>query len=294
MSDWSRREFVATLPILAAGAILPGAKAEDTAEIDADALVMVVMDPLALPLSCPCVKGYAQRKYDALAEWLSNKLGRNVHPVFSESLTHALKHKSHGRADLVIGKCSVVKQHATESKLALAHIAMLTGKDGKTTQTGLIVVPAKDPAKAVADLKGYRILFGTPDADEKYAAPIALLKQHGVEVPETVETCAACSDGATIILEAGEKVRGAAVISSYAKPLLEGCGTIQKGDLRVVGETEPLPFIGAFLNDELPADLKKQVQAELLNVLEDVELCLKIESRRGFVALADETAKKKS
>jgi ABC-type phosphate/phosphonate transport system substrate-binding protein len=84
------------------------------------------------------------------------------------------------------------------------------------------------------------------------------------------------------------------VISSSLKPVLEGCGTVQKGDLRVVGETEPVPFIGAFLNDELSADVKKQVQAELLNVLEDVELCLKIESRRGFVALADDSAKKKS
>jgi len=26
-----------------------------------DGLTVVVMDPLALPLSCPCVKGYAQR-----------------------------------------------------------------------------------------------------------------------------------------------------------------------------------------------------------------------------------------
>ncbi|MBW3598872.1 MAG: hypothetical protein KY475_16560, partial [Planctomycetes bacterium] len=33
-------------------------------------LTMVVMDPLAAPLSCPCVEGYAQRKYEALAAHL--------------------------------------------------------------------------------------------------------------------------------------------------------------------------------------------------------------------------------
>jgi ABC-type phosphate/phosphonate transport system substrate-binding protein len=292
MSDWSRREFVATLPVLAAGAVLPG-RAE-AAEIDAKALVMVVTDPLALPLSCPCVKGYAQRKYDALAEWLSGKLGQPVQAVYAESLPYALKNRSKGRADVVIGKCSVVKQQAVESKLNLSHIAMLTGKDGKTTHTGLIVVPTNDPAKTLADLKGYRILLGTADSDEKSALPRELLKKHGVDVPEKVETCDTCGDAATLLLEAGEKVRSAAVISSSLKPVLEGCGTVQKGDLRVVGETEPVPFIGAFLNDELSADVKKQVQAELLNVLEDVELCLKIESRRGFVALADDSAKKKS
>ena len=30
-------------------------------------LSLIVMDPLAAPLSCPCVAGYAQRKYEVLA-----------------------------------------------------------------------------------------------------------------------------------------------------------------------------------------------------------------------------------
>jgi hypothetical protein len=30
-------------------------------------LTMIVMDPLAAPLACPCVKGYAQRDYEKLA-----------------------------------------------------------------------------------------------------------------------------------------------------------------------------------------------------------------------------------
>ncbi len=42
---------------------------------DANQLTMVVMDPLALPLSCPCVQGYAQRNYDKLAEALEKDLG---------------------------------------------------------------------------------------------------------------------------------------------------------------------------------------------------------------------------
>ena len=29
------------------------------------AFTLIVMDPLAAPLSCPCVEGYAQRKYEA-------------------------------------------------------------------------------------------------------------------------------------------------------------------------------------------------------------------------------------
>src|SRR5690606_33179298 len=45
-------------------------------------LRLVVMDPLAEPLSCPCVEGYAQRKYEKLAEYLSQELGREVTVAF--------------------------------------------------------------------------------------------------------------------------------------------------------------------------------------------------------------------
>src|SRR5438094_8614155 len=71
-------------------------------------LTMIVMDPLALPLSCPCVKGYAQRDYEKLAQFMEQKLGQPVTVAFSESLPAALKKKTDGKADIVIGKHSVV------------------------------------------------------------------------------------------------------------------------------------------------------------------------------------------
>src|SRR5688500_162229 len=48
----------------------PKASAAPEAAGSGDAISMVVMDPLALPLSCPCVAGYAQRKYEVLGEYL--------------------------------------------------------------------------------------------------------------------------------------------------------------------------------------------------------------------------------
>ena len=71
------------------------------------ALNLVVMDPLALPLSCPCVKGYAQRDYEQLGTYLEQRLSRPVKVSFSESLVSALKDKTNGKADLVIGKFSL-------------------------------------------------------------------------------------------------------------------------------------------------------------------------------------------
>src|SRR5947208_3409602 len=117
---------------------------------DKTPLTLIVMDPLAAPLSCPCVKGYAQRDYEKLAKQL--------------------------------------------------------------------------------------------------------------------ETHNSCSDGATKILDmhkSGEKA--VTVISSYAQPLLEGCGTIKKGDLRVLGETDPMPFVVAFISERVNASDRAAIQAALFS-----------------------------
>jgi ABC-type phosphate/phosphonate transport system substrate-binding protein len=161
----------------------------------------------------------------------------------------------------------------------------------------LILVPSADPAKKLADLKSYRLIFGPVESDEKHAAALTLLKKHGVEAPKKIETCAGCDEGCHKILDAGKDSRGAAVISSYARPLLEGCGQVKKGDLRVIGETAPVPFIVAFADDRLDAGLKKSLEESLLAVATEAPLCLALETLTGFVEVEDASllpGKKKS
>ncbi len=246
-------------------------------------LQLVVMDPLSAPLSCDCVKGYAQRKYEKLGEYLSKCLNRKVEVTWAESLEKALKETTKGRADLIIGKHSVVLYDARHAKFAVTPIAALTGKNGKTTQTGLIVVRKDDPAKAVADLAGYRILFGPEDCAEKYAAPMQLLKKHAVSLPVKVEIEATCSTAAKALMELEADVKAAAVISSYAEPLLAGCGTIKKGDLRVIGVSEEVPFITAFAADSLDTSLRDALRKALLDVGENADLLTALETSEGFV-----------
>ena len=260
----------------------------DKNQSSSQGLTMVVMDPLAAPLSCPCVEGYAQRKYEKLAEMLEAKLGQPVHLLFNDSLESALENLESGQADLIIGKDSVVRADVKKLKLKMKPVARLTGKEGTTTQNGLFVVRGDDPAKSVKDLKGYRIIFGPADCQEKHQAAIALLKKHGVPAPEKLEIDNACSDGAAKVVELGNQVRAAAVISSYAQPLLEGCGTIKKGDLRVVGTTEPVPFVTAFVSDRLSAQVREQLKNSLLSVATDAELVLALETLEGFVAIEKE------
>src|SRR5205823_957078 len=175
-------------------------------EIPAKGLVMVVMDPLAAPLSCPCVQGYAQRDYDKLAAYLSGELGKPVVAVYNASLPSALELDTKGRADIVIGKHSVVLYDAKRIGKQFRPVVALSGKEGQMTQHGLFLVLAGDPAKQVSDLKDYRLFFGTEDSDEKYATAMTTLKKHGITAPQPYETCAACSDGATKLLELAPNV----------------------------------------------------------------------------------------
>ena len=135
------------------------------------------------------------------------------------------------------------------------------------------------------------MIFGDVSADEKHAAALALFKDLGVKTPDKPDTCLACTDGATKVVDAGKAgQKVATVISSYAQPLLEGCGTIQKGDLRVVGETDPVPFIVAFANDKLPEATRTEVQKALLGIGSEKDLLSALETKNGFVELP---AKKK-
>jgi outer membrane protein assembly factor BamB/ABC-type phosphate/phosphonate transport system substrate-binding protein len=272
---------------------LPSLAVEAAAPVETPAaekgLSLVVMDPLAAPLSCPCVQGYAQRRYEKLAEYLTVQLGRPVHVTFAESFDKALSKEGCDGIDIAIGKDSVVRHDAAATQMKVTPLGLLTGKDGKTTQTGLIVVRSTDPAHAVSDLRGYRILFGPRECDEKFAAARLLLTAAGIAVPppESAETSAACSDGACKIIDWGDSQKAAAVISSYAAPLLEGCGTIKKGDLRVVGETAPVPFITAFATNRVDAALRDRIRAALLSAGTHAEMLAALETLVGFVPLDD-------
>ncbi len=271
--------------LIAAGLVLSAtARAETpTDSIAKDALVMVVMDPMAAPLACDCVKGLAQRKYETLAEYLEPRLKQKVTVVWSESLVTALKEKSDGRADIIIGKDSVVRSDARRAKLSVAPIASLTDLKGSTKQRGLFVVRASSPASSLIDIENYQILFGPEECDEKWSAPRAALKELEIPFASSSKSCSSCSVAAKELLEMSQGTLAAAVISSYAEPLLEGCGTIKKGDLRVIGETGEVPFVTCFVNQSLPREKNALLLSALLEMKSSADMLTIMETKSGFV-----------
>ncbi|MHC4691268.1 MAG: PhnD/SsuA/transferrin family substrate-binding protein [Planctomycetota bacterium] len=242
-------------------------------------LRIVVMDPLSDRLACDCVEGYAQRKYDELAKFIEKQLGQPVELAYGENLSDILKTNPE-QVDLLIGKESIVRFDAAEIKLHIRPVVRLTDKNGTTNLSGLFAVRHNDPAKRVEDLKGYKILFGPEDEAEKSTAAIAALKAKGVPIPKQIETSSSCSTAAVAVLE---KDADAAVISSYALALLEGCSTIDKGDLRVVGQTSAVPFITVFATDAVSREDEKGIVDALLAVGKNKRLLTRMESKTGFV-----------
>ncbi len=246
-----------------------------------NALVLVVMDPMAAPLACDCVQGYAQRKYEELGKYLEAKLDRPVFVAWSESLVVALKDKTDDRVDIVIGKDSVVRSDALRAKLKVLPVASLTDMKGSTLQKGLFVVHASSPAASLLDLEDYQFLFGPDDCDEKWSAPRATLNELEIPFAASSKSSSSCSVAAKELMTLPTDAKTVAVISSYAEPLLEGCGAIKKGDLRVVGESGPVPFVSAFVNAKLSADQRSTI-AEALLSMQSKEMLTALETKDGF------------
>jgi ABC-type phosphate/phosphonate transport system substrate-binding protein/outer membrane protein assembly factor BamB len=249
-------------------------------------IVIVVMDPLAAQLSCPCVKGYAQRDYEALAAHLTQSVGCPVHLGFGESLAAGLKAAKADRADLVIGKDSVVRADAAQAGAPLVASWALTDAHGSIETRGLFVVAADDPAESLDEIIDYAVYVGRPDHAEKHARALDALRAAGLPDPFDTHEFGSCSDAAATMLEAEQPAQIVAIVSAYAKPLLEGCGTVPRDALRVIGETEPVRFITAFVDETLDLATRDAIRDALRTVAEDDALLKKLESSRGFIPLA--------
>ena len=281
MTQIHRRTVVAGL---AAGAVFFRAKeflgvepyGPDNAKI-----TVVVMDPMSLPLACDCVQGYAQRKYEKLADYLHESLGESVRIIWSESLSKAVQEQAKGRVTLVIGKESVVRADSAKAKIKLSPLAQLTDMKGSVMQHGLFVVRKEDAANTLLDIENYKVLWGPDDCDEKAAAPKAKLKE--LEIKSTDGgACDSCSIAAKQLLEQPKEARVVAVISSYAEPLLAGCGTIKPGDLRVIGKSDDVPFVSVFVNSDLPKEKADAIGKALLS-MKSKEMLTALETKEGFL-----------
>ncbi|MBI3921094.1 MAG: PQQ-binding-like beta-propeller repeat protein [Armatimonadetes bacterium] len=242
-----------------------------------DAFYLAILDPLARENACPCMKNYAQRDYGALATHLGARLRRRVKLAFGENPKEAEEQLGH-EPDLLIGPKSLL---ASAGQPLGRLIALLTDREGVTTVRGLFVVRADAPARRLADLRGRSLLMGPKNAEERHEIAFAAMRASGVEVPGDPQTRETSAEAAA---EVAEREADAAVISSYSLPLLIGCKLIGPSELRVIGHTEPVPFIAAYATRRVPPNEFPSVRHALLSIRNDADLLRKLESTNGFVS----------
>ena len=244
-------------------------------------VVLVVMDPLAKELACACMKGYGQRDYRKLAARLGTALKQEVSIEFSDDLAETMAVIGPGQEVVVIGEHSKVAKGAQKAKLKVRPVSELTDQEGETVMTGSIVAQAKDTAKELKDITGRKLFFGLADTEANQAALSAALQGAGLKTLAQ-EKRDQYTDAALDVLDSTEAALPVALIPSYALRLLEGCGSVKPGELKVLGKTSPVPFITVFLNDAIKPDKEQSILKSLLGLKEDAKLLKEMESRDGF------------
>ena len=242
-------------------------------------LRIIVMDPQALPLSCSCVIGTGQRRYDLLAEHLKHRLKQSVDLTFDESLPLALR-RTRGKADIIIGKHAMVVFDAAQDRISVRAIASLTDQSGDTGIKGVFLVKKESPIRNLRDLKG-KIMLGPPEEAETNAAARKMLRRSGIENTLQIEVAGSIDSAA---LAVNDREADAAVVPEFMPPLLEACGKVERDSIRLIGTTEPVPGVTVFVTDSVDDETQDRVFQALLSVKKAPGLLVALESARGFVA----------
>ncbi|HJO08996.1 MAG TPA: PQQ-binding-like beta-propeller repeat protein [Verrucomicrobiota bacterium] len=240
---------------------------------------VVVMDPLALPLSCSCVEGVGQRRYDQLAAHLEQIIGRRFKLTFEESLDLALR-RMRSKPDFIIGKDAMVRFDAGRLKVSITPLADLTDRDGRTTQSGVFLVRTADPARQLGDLSDRAVMLGPEEEAETHQAARVALHQARLTKPAKLDTAGAIDSG-TLALTDGEVA--AAVVPDYLPPMLVGCGKVESGAVRVLAKTPPVPGVRLFRTSNTDDALAKRVAAAVIALPRRKDLLIALESSNGFV-----------
>ncbi|HEX7862971.1 MAG TPA: PQQ-binding-like beta-propeller repeat protein [Verrucomicrobiae bacterium] len=254
-------------------------------------LTLIVMDPLSRELNCVCVKGNGQRDYRKLSARLAAALKEKVNIEFSDDLADTLSLIGGNKGEyLIIGDRSIIAHAAEKAGLKCKPLCALSDRDGKTTLAATFLIRSDDPANELKDLGGRKLLFGFPEADEKVAAALASLKTAGVTAkPENHQSF---NDAALDLLDSEASPLPVVVVPSYALSLLQGCGSVKPGNLKVLATTDGAPFITAFLSDHVAAEKREKILATLLETKNDAALLEAIESKEGFKPVATEDKKR--
>ena len=212
------------------------------------------MDPLAKELACACVRATRQRDYRKLAARLETALKQRVSIEFSDDLAESMAGVSPTRESNRRGRPIVGGARREKGGSAMSSVCELTDPDGNTTLTALFVARSDDPARELKDIGGRKMFFGLADGDETCRQPGDPARRWRRACPARPAEALFISVTRRSTCSIVSTPPPVAVIPGYALALLEGCGSVKPGSLKVIGKTQPVPFIAVFVADTIPAE----------------------------------------
>ncbi len=256
----------------------------DPLAVDDSRIRVLVMDPLCARLGCACVPGHGQRDYRYVGNHLARTLGRNVELFYAESIETGLT-LSPFCFDFVVGPRGVVLADASELGLEIQALAALTNKKGVSTVSGQLVVKSKEEISSLEQLEGKKVILGPAEVPETHRMAKRFLRVSGML--NRFETSVADSvESAVYAVADGEA--DATFIPDYLFSILEGCGKVNPGALKIIANTEPTNFVQFFAirnhgrSPEFDTDVNEFREALML-LDPSIEM---METQKGFVSVA--------
>jgi len=201
----------------------------------------------------------------AMMDKLSAALGMPVKPFVAADYNGVIEALRSKRLDVAyLGPFSYVLG-ATVADIEAFAVAE-TKKAGRTSYQSYIIAHKDSGIKTVADLKGKNFAFVDPSSTSGHLFPKAGLIKAGFNPDKDFGRVifSGSHDSSSIAVQ-NKKVDAAAVADRILEAAITK-GVVNRDDIVIVWKSDPIPESPTVWRKDLPADLKKRIQAAFLEV----------------------------
>jgi phosphonate transport system substrate-binding protein len=214
-----------------------------------------------------------EAEYTPLGDYLSEQLGREVKLFVPTSYNAVVEAMANDELDLAyFGGLTYVqaRERANVSPL----VTEINPRTGDTTYHSLIIVPANSDIQEVSELEGETFAFGSVSSTSGSLYPAIMLRNGGIDYrTDLEEKIYTGGHDATAQAVANGRVAGGGIEDRILYRLQDE-GTVEKGFVRAIEESDPIEGYPWVVRDNLSEDLKEEITQAFLGIEDPVLLDL--------------------
>ena len=214
-----------------------------------------------------------EAEYTPFGDYLSEQLGREVELFVPTSYNAVVEAMANDELDLAyFGGLTYVqaRERANVSPL----VTEINPRTGDTTYHSLIIVPANSDIQEVSELEGETFAFGSVSSTSGSLYPAIMLRNGGIDYrTDLEEKIYTGGHDATAQAVANGRVAGGGIEDRILYRLQDE-GTVEKGFVRAIEESDPIEGYPWVVRDNLSEDLKEEITQAFLGIEDPVLLDL--------------------